>query len=379
MNVEKINNVALYAKNWYRHSNDIFADLKKYVGLDHPDLPVAEMSLSELYELMCSDYIQWAESVTEDDNIGTDISNLPDAIKDGVLWEDDPYLKVMWSILSKYMVFIPDLSSGLKPPVYSDTKDILPQRELTPINPFAALNKEDATDKNFTKAAAKYFNQTHADVMKTCFLQALKEFDFDKTGHIISELDVRGMREPKHCAKRVERISYSLWNKARKEMAEHPEKKFFTLKEDCMAMLVRPQKMAVEIQFIPIWYSVNKDELKLPAKAADDNNVAHKHMFDYCADNIDKNKFAIVLKNVLDDDGVTDNESAETRINRLYTAARENFFNDDRSQNRTYGTGGLYVRKEDKALAVYYVAVRSSGLHENSLYNRDRDVRGRKD
>ena len=36
MNVEKINNVALYAKNWYRHSNDIFADLKKYVGLDLP-------------------------------------------------------------------------------------------------------------------------------------------------------------------------------------------------------------------------------------------------------------------------------------------------------------------------------------------------------
>ena len=82
MNVEKINNVVLYAKNWYRHSNGIFADLKKYVGLDHPDQLVAEMSLSELYKLMCSDYIQWAESVTEDDNIGTDINNLPDAIKD---------------------------------------------------------------------------------------------------------------------------------------------------------------------------------------------------------------------------------------------------------------------------------------------------------
>ena len=379
MNVEKINNVTLYAKNWYRHSNDIFADLKKYVGLDHPDQPVAEMSLSELYKLMCSDYIQWAESVTEDDNIGTDINNLPDAIKEGVLWEDDPYLKVMWSILCKYMVFIPDLSSGLKPPVYSTDKDILPQLELDMINPFAALNKEYATDKDFTKAAAKYFNQTHADVMKKCFLRALKDFDFDTVGRIISKLDVRGIRGPKHCAKRVERISYSLWNKARKEMAEHPEKKFFILKEDCMAMLVRPQKMAVEIQFIPIWHSVNKDDLKLPAKATDDKNVAHKHMFNYCVDNIDKNKFGIVLKNVLDDDGVTDNESAETRINCLYTAARENFFNDDRSQNGTYGTGGLYVRKEEKALSVYYVAVCGSGLHENSLYNRDRDVRGRKD
>ena len=146
-----------------------------------------------------------------------------------------------------------------------------------------------------------------------------------------------------------------------------------------MAMLVRPQKMSVEIQFIPIWYSVNKDGLKLPAKAADDNNVAHKHMFDYCADNIDKNKFGIVLKNVLDDDSVTDNENAETRINCLYTIARENFFNDDCSQNGTYGTGGFYVRKEDKALSVYYVAVCGSGLHENSLYNCDRDVRGRKD
>ena len=379
MNVEKINNAALYAKNWYRHSNDIFADLKKYVGLDHPEQLVAEMSLSELYKLMRSDYIQWAESVTEDDNIGTDINNLPDAIKDGVSWEDDPYLKVMWSILFKYRVFIPDLSSGLKPPVYSTDKDILPQLELDTINPFAALNKEYATDKDFTKSAAKYFNQTHADVMKKCFLRALKDFDFDKTGRIISELGVRGIREPKHCAKRVERISYSLWNKARKEMAEHPEKKFFTLKEDCMAMIVRPQKMAIEIQFVPIWYSVNKDELKLPAKAADDNNVAHKHMFDYCVDNIDKNKFGIVLKNEFDDDGVMDNGIAETRINRLYTAARENFFNDDCSQNGTYGTGGLYVRKEDNALTVYYVAVLGSGLHENSLYNRDRNVRGRKD
>ena len=56
------------------------------------------------------------------------------------------------------MIYIPDLSSGLKPPVYSTDKDILPQLELDTINPFAALNKEYATDKDFTKAAAKYFN-----------------------------------------------------------------------------------------------------------------------------------------------------------------------------------------------------------------------------
>ena len=124
---------------------------------------------------------------------------------------------------------------------------------------------------------------------------------------------------------------------------------------------------------------MNKDELKLPAKAVDDNNVAHKHMFAYCVDNIDKNKFGIVLKNELDDDGVMDNESAEAHINCLYTTARENFFNNGCSQNGTYGIGGLYVRKEDDALTVYYVSVCGSSLHENSLYNRNRDVRGRKD
>ena len=370
MKLKQINFIVLYSKNWYKHTDDIVADCKKYVGMDHSNLDVEKMSNSELFQLMKTDYLNWIDSITKEDNVKISISDLRESLNNAVCWECDPEERVVWNIISNYSKYIPDFGCGLKPPTYNIEKGLMPQRFLNRavLDPFAAL-AGNATDKELTRAAIRYFNQSHIEVMKNCFLEALKKFDFKSIGEIMAALNVRGIRDPKRGGKRVERICYTLWNKAKRKMNEKSGQNSFVLTDECVSMIVRPKDMEIELQYIPISYSVNNKDV--------DNTVSknlYEALFEHCVEHIDKDKFAAVIcynnKNFSE-------TAASEHINKICNSIKNKITNN--SSEKTYSVDNLHISKDTKNMSVYYVAVRSFGAHMNELFNIDRAIPGRKD
>lgn len=383
MKLSHINNIVLYSKNWYVHTDDIVGDCKKYLALDHPDLAddIAEFTNERLHALMRQDYVEWLESITEsDDYLNTDLNYLKSRIDDCVAWEDDPYLKVIYHWLSSYGSYVPDLFSGLQPPVYDKSKGICPQRRLSLIDPFGGLPK-DASDADLNKAAARYFSQTKLEVLKTNFLKALKDFDINKIVDILCDFNIKYRRDKRRTARWIEKSCYGLWNRAKRYINEHPDGPYKMIRNGFLGIAIWPRKMNIDLLFIPVWESADLSEVDIaPDATVVDKNKA---LVAKCLEKINRKHLERVLVLERGDDAFCNYDDkpigVKAWLDDIYDTMRTGLHSYD--YVGTYGTGGMYVvlHEDAEEMNIYYCGIQGFGIHEGQLYNVDRLAFGNKE
>ena len=177
MKTDHINHVVLYAKNWYRRTGDVVADLLQMMKLDHPKKNISTKPV--LHDQMMSDYSEWIDSI-EDTHEHDYKLNEFNSEEFGVRWEDDKMLSHIWSILISYNIYIKDYDGQLLPPVYDFKNNLYPQVNLYPVNPFAAIPR-DSEEVEYIKAARRYLNAPMVTHLKNSFMSAMYNFDFDLT------------------------------------------------------------------------------------------------------------------------------------------------------------------------------------------------------
>lgn len=124
MTLNRINNVVLYAKNFYIHTKDVVSDMFNMVQADHPELEITNKET--LREVMLSDYNDWNDTYMLKHYPHIRYMDAP-----GVAWTSDSLLSLIYGILSRYSTYVDMFSSELKPPVYSETRTgFQPQRRL---------------------------------------------------------------------------------------------------------------------------------------------------------------------------------------------------------------------------------------------------------
>lgn len=84
-----------YAKNFYVHSGDIIADMRKVCKLDMPKYDFS--SPNQILKFMRKQYQLWLDTTPE----------VEKEIGGKVAWDDNPISAEMWSIIISYGVFIP--------------------------------------------------------------------------------------------------------------------------------------------------------------------------------------------------------------------------------------------------------------------------------
>ena len=86
MNTPKNTHQILYAKNFYRQTGDIIADMRKVCKLDEPNWDFS--SPKQILKFMRKQYVIWLENTPE---VGKEVGSK-------VAWDDNPISAEMWSI-----------------------------------------------------------------------------------------------------------------------------------------------------------------------------------------------------------------------------------------------------------------------------------------
>lgn len=362
MELKHINNIVLYAKNWYRKSGDLLKDCKLYVGLDHPEIDTSSMTLEQMCSLMRDDYIRWVKSIGPEDNIRTDVEKFEEEIDNMVKWENDEFLAKMWHWLIDYETYIPDLFSGLEHPVYDKERGILPQRNLILYNPFKKLSS-DATDKQLTKAAEQYFSQSRMDVLNRCYMSATRSLNVDNIVRELGAIDPKYAVNEKRTSQWITKLCKMLWIEAKKYLKINPDNlEYVTFRKDVMVLTMNPALMDIELSFCPIYTEASIGETDVPADAPDSEKK--RALFKKCVSKIDICTFQKVLDEVYKNENycVLADEIIENYCDNIVDCREQEY-------DGTWTYCGISVKMDPNDMFFRYNAEYGFGTHENALYN----------
>ena len=362
MELKHINNIVLYAKNWYRKSGDLLKDCRLYVGLDHPKLDTSSMTLEQMCSLMREDYAKWVKSIGPEDNIRTDVERLDEEIDNTVNWENDEFLAKMWHWLIDYETYIPDLFSGLKHPVYDKERGILPQRNLILYNPFKKLPR-DATDRQLTKVAEQYFSQSRMDVLNSCYMSAMRNLNVDNVVRELGAINPKYVENERRTSQWIIKLCKMLWIEAKKYLKINPDNlEYVTFRKDVMVLTMDPLIMNVELIFCPVYTEASIGEADVPADAPDSEKK--KALFEKCVSKIDMCAFQKVL------DEVYRHENYCAKADEIIKSYRDNIVDcPEEEYEGTWTYSGISVKMDPNDMVLHYNAEYGFGPHEDSLYN----------
>lgn len=157
--LSKINNVVLYSKNFYVHSDNLIEDMFNMVRADHPETEIN--SVDELISIMKSDHKDWFLHHFSDKDYN--LYSVP--------WETDQTASIIYAILIDYNSYIRIYGSGLKAPVYSDKPGFYPQLNLS--SQFKNIFEGLKTVDEFNEAINNLFNMSKSEHLDN-FINDLK-------------------------------------------------------------------------------------------------------------------------------------------------------------------------------------------------------------
>jgi len=174
MNKPKNSHQIFYAKNFYQHTGDIIADMRKVCKLDEPNWDFS--SPNQIIKFMRKQFSIW-------------LDNNPSVTKElgsKVAWESDPIKAEIWSILISYSVYVPMTMKHIGalprfdiiPPQYSATethKDDVPVFDKK-------MSVEECID-----VTSKLLNRTNLEVLDIIADDAARRFNYDKASKLLHE------------------------------------------------------------------------------------------------------------------------------------------------------------------------------------------------
>ena len=174
MNTPKNTHQILYAKNFYRQTGNIIADMRKVCKLDEPNWDFS--SPQQILKFMRKQYAIWLENTPEvDKEVGSKVA-----------WDDNPISAEMWSIMSAYACYIPMSSKyihGL--PNYHVLK---PQYNAylgytDRVHPFT----KDMTAEQLTQKAKEILDRTNLEIVDIIADDACRRFNYEKASKLLKE------------------------------------------------------------------------------------------------------------------------------------------------------------------------------------------------
>jgi len=166
----------LYAKNFYAHSGDIIADMRKVCQLDNPNWNFTNPT--QILKFMSKQYLIW-------------LNNTPEVEKEEhpkVAWDSNPIRAEMWAILNAYGVFVPmtqihNYINAL--PRYDVLK---PQYNVVPH--FGSHDKvftTKMTTEQLVEKAKEILNISNVDLIDILADECAQKFDYDNASKLLSE------------------------------------------------------------------------------------------------------------------------------------------------------------------------------------------------
>lgn len=177
MKTSHINHVVLYAKNFYRHTDDVVKDMQRFMQLDGHRYKKIDTP-EKVWKAMRRDYLEWANSLN-DELHGKTKQSFIDEVDDNVMWANGEVSHI-WSVLIKYGIFIPMTSTILGHPVYD--KYHMPQFNINE-NLFDRTKSFD----DWNKAAAEFLDSTQEERLDDYMNRLMDKYHFEELSQVFHE------------------------------------------------------------------------------------------------------------------------------------------------------------------------------------------------
>ena len=378
MKVSHINHVVLYAKNWYRHTGDLIGDLAQMLRMDHPGKRVYATK-QEILDQMMFDYGEWIGSI-ENEHDRQYKANEFYKEDFGVRWEDDKQLAAIWGILISYSIYIRDFGGILEPPKYDFENNLFPQYDLYPIDPFGAISR-DAPAEEYIKAAEKYLSAPLIDVLKTSFMSAKYDFDYDLVIKCLGKsVDKKYTDNNVKTAKWIDSLMWKLWNVVWKKVKYGKYVKYYNTERIGPLMThINLDRCDYDMSFvIDFGHASAAQDLTEEENELDLKEQMIK-LYDIAASRLNREKLKKVFLfdnysgiglHIGDNTNVTSDEFIDDHISHL----KECYFNDiEELISSSYMQSGIFAGSidiEQKKVTIWYSVTTAFGTHEHSLRNK---------
>ena len=192
METKHINHVVLYAKNFYRHTNNVVKDMQRFMQLDgHRYFQINTPEKVEKW--MRKDFIKWLNSI-EDPEIR---KRYEDDVDGKVRWAEGPEATIWHYLICYAGSGIPAIGSQIGYPIYDQYH--MPQFGVHEID----FRRTDSYEEMMAKAK-KFLDTTHEDRFDDYMNRLMEDFDFENASKIFNELGEQNVT--------VEGLQDELWN-----------------------------------------------------------------------------------------------------------------------------------------------------------------------
>ena len=179
MKTSHIKNVVLYAKNFYRHTDDVVKDMQRFMQMDGHSYKSINTP-EKVWKVMRKDYLEWVNSLADMSNYADEYEHLLRDVDDVVRWADGIEAHI-WHILIVYgNSYIPMNAQYLGYPKYD-------QYHMPQFNIDICLFDRTKSFDDWNKAAKDFLDVSQEDRCDEYMNILMEKYPFEELARIFNE------------------------------------------------------------------------------------------------------------------------------------------------------------------------------------------------
>ena len=180
MKTSHIKNVVLYAKNFYRHTDDVVKDMQRFMQMDGHSYKSINTP-EKVWKVMRQDYLEWVNSLADMPNYEDEYRYLLKDIDEVVSWADGIEAHI-WHILIIYNnSYIPMNAKYLGYPKYD-------QYHMPQFNINERLFDRTKSFEDWNKAAKDFLDVSQEDHCDEYMNILMEKYPFEELARIFNEM-----------------------------------------------------------------------------------------------------------------------------------------------------------------------------------------------
>lgn len=182
MKTSHIKNVVLYAKNFYRHTDDVVKDMQRFMQMDGHSYKSINTP-EKVWKVMRQDYLEWVNSLADMPNYKDEYEHLLKDVDSVVRWADGVETHI-WHVLIIYNnSYIPMNAKYLGYPKYD-------QYHMPQFNIDTCLFNRTKSFDDWNKAAKDFLDVSQEDRCDEYMNILMEKYPFEKLAHIFNKMGV---------------------------------------------------------------------------------------------------------------------------------------------------------------------------------------------
>jgi len=180
MKTSHIKNVVLYAKNFYRHTDDVVKDMQRFMQMDGHSYKSINTP-EKVWKVMRQDYLEWVNSLADMSNYEDEYQHLLKDVDNVVSWADGAEAHI-WHVLITYSSsYIPMNAKYLGYPKYD-------QYHMPQFNINECLFDRTKSFEDWNKAAKDFLDVSQEDRCDEYMNILMDKYPFEKLACIFNEM-----------------------------------------------------------------------------------------------------------------------------------------------------------------------------------------------